>query len=96
MYKKFNYLLLLIFLTIWSIRNSEEHEIKASHQYQHDFSRPIRGIWLSNTDNNYASREKIREIVHICAKSHINTIFMSVWSYGYTQYPSQTMKNLIG
>ena len=50
----------------------------------------IRGVWLTNIDSDVLfSTEKTREAIATLADLHFNTLYPTVWNWGYTLYPSQ-------
>lgn len=56
-----------------------------------------RGVWIPVTDCNFlASRTNIREAIQRLASLNFNTIYPVVWTRGYTFFPSQTAKQVIG
>ncbi len=57
----------------------------------------VRGVWMTNVDSDVLfSKEGIVEAVKLCKDYKINTIFVVTWNKGYTLYPSDVMKDLIG
>lgn len=56
-----------------------------------------RGVWLTSIDSNLmfdpiARSTAIRELANL----NFNTLYPSVWSWGYTQHPSSVAKNVTG
>lgn len=57
----------------------------------------VRGVWMTTTANRaLATKEDIRMSFRRLKRIGINTIYLEVWKDGYTQFPSITMKKLIG
>ena len=69
---------------------------------QSSFSQPlknkeIRGVWLTNIDSDVLfSQEKTRSSIESLHQLNFNTIYPTVWNWGYTLYPSQVAKNITG
>lgn len=77
--------LIITLMLSWSCRK------KADTYY------PVRGVWLTGAASDVLFSEAgIREAVQLCSDYGINTIFVVVWSRGFTQYSSEVMKNRFG
>ena len=60
-------------------------------------AREIRGAWLTNIDSDVLfDKNKLSNAVSEMAKLNFNTLYPTVWNWGYTLYPSQVMKRDIG
>ncbi|HAC65873.1 MAG TPA: hypothetical protein DCF68_20660, partial [Cyanothece sp. UBA12306] len=57
----------------------------------------IRGVWLTNIDSQVLfSQEKLSEAIGTLKQLNFNTLYPTVWNWGYTLYPSTVAKNVIG
>ena len=57
----------------------------------------IRGVWLTNIDSNVLfSPTSVVEAIDSLSELNFNTLYPVVWNRGYTQFPSQVMKRIIG
>lgn len=57
----------------------------------------LRGVWLTTTANDaLASRSNIARTMSRLKRIGFNTVYVEVWKNGYTQFPSPTLKRLIG
>ena len=57
----------------------------------------IRGVWLTNIDSDVMfSRDRLTKTVSELADANFNTLYPAVWNWGYTLYPSETAKKMIG
>lgn len=62
-----------------------------------DLSSEIRGVWLTNIDSQVLfSTEGINKALASLAQMNFNTVYPTVWNWGYTLYPSQVAKREIG
>ena len=60
-------------------------------------NREIRGVWLTNIDSDVLfDRDKTAEAISLLAESNFNTLYPTVWNWGYTLYPSQVSKSVTG
>lgn len=60
-------------------------------------NREIRGVWLTNIDSDVLfSRSALTQGLDRLAKLHFNTVYPTVWNWGYTLYPSEVAKREIG
>ncbi|MEL6496194.1 MAG: glycoside hydrolase family 10 protein [Cyanobacteria bacterium J06623_7] len=51
--------------------------------------REIRGVWLTNVDSDVLFEpEKTEEAIALLAEANFNTLYPTVWNWGYTLYPS--------
>jgi len=57
----------------------------------------IRGVWLTNIDSEvlFAS-ENVAAAIARLADLNFNTVYPTVWNWGYTLYPSQVADNVVG
>ena len=57
----------------------------------------IRGVWLTNIDSDILfSQEKTTEAINNLAKLNFNSLYPTVWNWGYTLYPSEVAKSVTG
>jgi uncharacterized lipoprotein YddW (UPF0748 family) len=57
----------------------------------------IRGVWLTNIDSDVLfSRENTQKAIASLAESNFNTLYPTVWNWGYTLYPSEVAKEVTG
>lgn len=56
-----------------------------------------RGVWLTNIDSNVLfSRENLAAAIDRLADLNINTLYPTVWNWGYTLFPSATAERELG
>ncbi len=57
----------------------------------------MRGVWLTNIDSRVLfSQQELQHGIQRLARLHFNTLYPSVWNWGYTLYPSEVMEEAIG
>lgn len=57
----------------------------------------LRGVWLTNIDSDVLfSREKLSDAIARLHQLNFNTLYPTVWNWGYTLYPSQVQQREIG
>jgi uncharacterized lipoprotein YddW (UPF0748 family) len=57
----------------------------------------IRGVWLTNVDSDVLfNRATLRRSLRQLAQFHFNTLYPTVWNWGYTLYPSETARQATG
>jgi uncharacterized lipoprotein YddW (UPF0748 family) len=57
----------------------------------------LRGVWLTNIDSDVLfSRERLDAALHRLADLNFNTVYPTVWNWGYTLFPSQIAGRVIG
>ncbi|MFM7447019.1 MAG: family 10 glycosylhydrolase [Leptolyngbyaceae cyanobacterium] len=60
-------------------------------------TREIRGVWLTSIDSDVLfSRDRTRQAIAELASLNFNTIYPTVWNWGYTLYPSAVAQGSIG
>lgn len=83
----------LIFLIIFSL-------IVALSFPAHSQTSPkqeIRGVWLTNIDSDVLfEQNKLAIAIDSLAKLNFNTLYPTVWNWGYTLYPSEVAEAAIG
>ncbi|EFA74365.1 hypothetical protein CRD_00101 [Raphidiopsis brookii D9] len=56
-----------------------------------------RGVWLTNIDSDVLfARERLKRSLKTLGKLNFNTVYPTVWNWGYTLYPSQIASRVIG
>ena len=56
-----------------------------------------RGVWLTNIDSDVLfSVEKTKEAIASLAALNFNTLYPTVWNWGYTLYPSEVAESVTG
>ena len=59
--------------------------------------REIRGVWLTNVDSDVLfAEDKTAEAIALLAEANFNTLYPTVWNWGYTLYPSQVSEAITG
>ncbi|MGC9503627.1 glycoside hydrolase family 10 protein [Baaleninema sp.] len=57
----------------------------------------IRGVWLTNVDSEVLfSRRELRQAIDRLHRLNFNTLYPTVWNWGYTLYPSAVAEPVIG
>lgn len=57
----------------------------------------LRGVWLTNIDSEVLfSRQALATAVDRLAALNFNTLYPTVWNWGYTLYPSQVAERVLG
>jgi len=57
----------------------------------------LRGVWLTNVDSNVLfSRSQLRQGLQRLQSLNFNTIYPTVWNWGYTLYPSDVAATVLG
>lgn len=57
----------------------------------------LRGVWLTNIDSEVLfSRRELTSALDRLQRLHFNTIYPTVWNWGYTLFPSNTAEKVIG
>lgn len=57
----------------------------------------LRGVWLTNIDSDVLfSRRTVRRAMQRLSSLNFNTVYPTVWNWGYTLYPSPTAARVIG
>ncbi|MDY7014583.1 MAG: family 10 glycosylhydrolase [Cyanobacteriota bacterium] len=57
----------------------------------------LRGVWLTNIDSDVLfSREKLSGAIATLKQLNFNTLYPTVWNWGYTLYPSEVARREIG
>lgn len=60
-------------------------------------NREIRGVWLTNIDSDVLfEQEKTKKAIALLAKANFNTLYPTVWNWGYTLYPSKIAESFTG
>jgi uncharacterized lipoprotein YddW (UPF0748 family) len=57
----------------------------------------LRGVWLTNIDSDVLfSRDCLKKGIRRLANLNFNTVYPTVWNWGYTLYPSKVAEAAIG
>lgn len=68
-----------------------------SVSYSQKNTNEIRGVWLTNIDSDVLfSAQKTKEAINSLDKLNFNTLYPTVWNWGYTLYPSKVAEKTIG
>ncbi|MGK7888953.1 MAG: glycoside hydrolase family 10 protein [Leptolyngbyaceae cyanobacterium] len=60
-------------------------------------SAELRGVWLTNIDSSVLfSKHEVRYGLHRLAQLNFNTLYPTVWNWGYTLYPSAIAQSAWG
>ena len=62
-----------------------------------DVGQELRGVWLTNIDSDvlFSPQNTTKAIAEIAALN-FNTVYPTVWNWGYTLYPSKVAKSVTG
>ncbi|MEO1006339.1 MAG: glycoside hydrolase family 10 protein [Cyanobacteria bacterium J06638_38] len=64
---------------------------------QTDRTREIRGVWLTNVDSDVLfEKDKTADAIALLGESNFNTLYPTVWNWGYTLYPSPVAEAFTG
>jgi uncharacterized lipoprotein YddW (UPF0748 family) len=64
---------------------------------QNSHSHEIRGVWLTNIDSDVLfERNRLSQAIQTLHQLNFNTIYPTIWNWGYTLYPSQVAAKAIG
>lgn len=62
-----------------------------------DPQQEIRGVWVTNVDSDVLfEADKTKEAIALLAKANFNTLYPTVWNWGYTLYPSKIAESFTG
>ena len=62
-----------------------------------DTPKELRGVWLTNVDSDVLfADQKTKTAIELLAESNFNTLYPTVWNWGYTLYPSAVAQDVIG
>ncbi|NEQ21547.1 MAG: family 10 glycosylhydrolase, partial [Microcoleus sp. SIO2G3] len=57
----------------------------------------LRGVWLTNIDSNVLfSSQNVTNAIQRLKELNFNTVYPTVWNWGYTLYPSQVAERVTG
>lgn len=60
-------------------------------------SHEMRGAWITNVDSEVMfDRTAMHNAIQDLAELNFNTLYPTVWNWGYTQYPSEVTKQAMG
>lgn len=62
-----------------------------------DKTRELRGVWLTNVDSDvFFDPDKTKNAIALLGESNFNTLYPTVWNWGYTLYPSKVSEAVTG
>ena len=90
--------LFILTLTLVSIAFPSHSQLPSETlSCQSDTAREIRGVWLTNVDSDVLfERNKTREAIALLSEANFNTLYPTVWNWGYTLYPSKVSEAFTG
>jgi uncharacterized lipoprotein YddW (UPF0748 family) len=96
----FKLILILIFLVVLiTVLGSEALPATAQTRPSRSPSVPrseIRGTWITNVDSAVLfDQASLNSAMQELAELNFNTVYPTVWNWGYTQYPSKIMEEMI-
>ncbi len=57
----------------------------------------LRGVWLTNIDSDVLfERDRLKKSLQRLSELNFNTVYPTVWNWGYTLYPSKVAAKVIG
>ncbi|KAF3884664.1 glycoside hydrolase family 10 protein [Tolypothrix campylonemoides VB511288_2] len=57
----------------------------------------LRGVWLTNIDSNVLfDRNRLQDALQTLKNLNFNTVYPTIWNWGYTLYPSKVAQKVIG
>ena len=64
---------------------------------QSDARKELRGVWLTNVDSDVLFEAgKTSDAIALLAQANFNTLYPTVWNWGYTLYPSRVSEAVTG
>ena len=70
---------------------------KASTPPSNTAKTELRGVWLTNIDSNVLfSPASVTDAIQRLQALNFNTVYPTIWNWGYTLYPSQVAERVIG
>ena len=91
--------LFILAFTLVSIAPSTGHsqQLDGVEVCQSDTPTELRGVWLTNIDSDVLfDRDRTTEAIELLAESNFNTLYPTVWNWGYTLYPSKVSEAVTG
>jgi uncharacterized lipoprotein YddW (UPF0748 family) len=93
----------LIFLIIFTFILVTQLPLNAQQSHHHRPAQAvmptseIRGVWLTNVDSEVLfGSQKVESAVKTLSEMNFNTLYPTVWNWGYTLYPSAIAQKTIG
>nr|WP_235355307.1 glycoside hydrolase family 10 protein [Aliterella atlantica] len=72
-------------------------QLPASTQTARTAKTELRGVWLTNIDSNVLfGRDRLSSAIKTLKELNFNTLYPTVWNWGYTLYPSPVAQKVIG
>ena len=93
----FLFVLALTLVSITPIPGHSQTSSSDNRICQTDSRKEIRGVWLTNIDSDILfEADKTKEAIALLAQANFNTLYPTVWNWGYTLYPSQVSAEFTG
>lgn len=89
----FLFILALTLVSIVSVpghsQTTSQLELNLSQVCQIEKPRELRGVWLTNVDSDVLfDPDQTKNAIALLAEANFNTVYPTVWNWGYTLYPS--------
>ncbi|MEC4817290.1 MAG: glycoside hydrolase family 10 protein [Scytonema sp. PMC 1069.18] len=69
----------------------------AQNQLNRSQTSELRGVWLTNIDSDVLfERNRLQSALQSLKNINFNTVYPTVWNWGYTLYPSKVAEKVIG
>lgn len=89
-------LLCVVSLSISLLLAPISHQKAVANTRTHSASE-LRGVWLTNIDSDVLfQRDRLKNAINRLHQLNFNTIYPTVWNWGYTLYPSRVAQRAIG
>lgn len=74
-----------------------ESDLTSNQICQSEPFKELRGVWLTNVDSDVLfDSEQTKNAISLLAEANFNTVYPTVWNWGYTLYPSPISKEVTG
>jgi uncharacterized lipoprotein YddW (UPF0748 family) len=89
--------LTLVSITPFPGHSQPAEDLPVESICQIDSQKEIRGVWLTNVDSDVLfTADKTEEAIALLAGANFNTLYPTVWNWGYTLYPSKIAESFTG
>jgi uncharacterized lipoprotein YddW (UPF0748 family) len=86
-----------LFIVVGLILSLNLQTISLARSTPNTAAREIRGVWITNVDSDVLfTRDRLATAMKDLRQLNFNTIYPVVWNWGYTIYPSQVAKRVVG
>lgn len=86
----FGLLIVLSLIAVLMLQNASTQPLQAAKT-------ELRGVWMTNIDSNVLfGRSRLTAALQNLKALNFNTVYPTVWNWGYTLYPSPVAKKVIG